>query len=191
MPDEIPTSERLARALEERHNPRLAGMVKRAREGYYDDYGPRPMPIAELVRDLTQNGEHELAQRAKDGEFDATKAESDAWSRSPEGRAAFKEFAATTGKAPSSSQIAIETMVAYRDRLPYVVLKWGAEACQMTPADAVEHATRIIEASQAAITDAFLMAFLAEKLELNERMAAAAVAEFRGYRKALEERGHA
>lgn len=191
MADEpVPTSERLARVLEARGNPKLARMIALTREGHYDDFrSPLATPIYQLVRDLIQNGEHELAERAKAGEFDATPAEAAAWVQSGEGQAAFREFAGT--RLPPSGMIAVETMVAYRDRQPYVVLKWGAESCQMSPADATEHAVSIIGAAQAAVTDAFLLAFLAEKLGLDEKMAAATMSEFRGYRRALEERGHA
>lgn len=87
------TTERLARALEERENPRLAAMIVRAREGYYDDYlSPLATPIIHLVQDLRQNGEHELAGRAMQGEFDGTKEEAEAWAQSPEGREVFEEF---------------------------------------------------------------------------------------------------
>jgi len=87
------TAERLARAIEERGNPRLAGMVRKARAGEYDDYlSDSATPINDLVRDLRQNGEHELAQRAIDGEFDGTKEEAEAWANSPEGQEVFGEF---------------------------------------------------------------------------------------------------
>lgn len=90
---QIPTTERLARALEERKNPRLAGMVRKARAGAYDDYlSDSATPINDLVRDLRQNGEHELAQRAIAGEFDGTREEAEAWANSAEGREVFSEF---------------------------------------------------------------------------------------------------
>jgi hypothetical protein len=96
MPDERPevaTTERLARALEERQNPRLDGMIRKARAGAYDDYlSESPTPINDLVRDLVQNGEHELAGRAMRGEFDGTREEAQAWANSPEGEDVFREF---------------------------------------------------------------------------------------------------
>ncbi|MCC6959428.1 MAG: hypothetical protein IT301_06235 [Dehalococcoidia bacterium] len=39
---------------------------------------------------------------------------------------------------------------------PYVVLSWGANAAQMTPAEALTHAAGIVEAAHAAIYDAYL-----------------------------------
>lgn len=87
------TKERLASALEERKNPRLAAMIRKARAGEYDDYlSDSATPINDLVRDLRQNGEHELAERAIVGEFDGTKEEAEAWANSPEGRETFREF---------------------------------------------------------------------------------------------------
>lgn len=88
-----PTTERLAQALEARGNPRLAGMIRKARAGEYDDYlSCSPTPINDLVRDLRQNGESELAGRAMRGEFDGTKEEADAWANSPEGQEIFRQF---------------------------------------------------------------------------------------------------
>lgn len=89
----MPTTERLAMALAERNNPRLAPMIQRAREGYYDDYKSElPFPLTQLVRDLRQNGEHELADRAVSGEFDGTKEEADVWAQSEEGQQVFRAF---------------------------------------------------------------------------------------------------
>lgn len=90
---EVATAERLARALEGRQNPRLAGMIRKARAGEYDDYlSESATPINDLVRDLVQNGEHELATRAMRGEFDGTREEAQAWAESDEGRDVFGEF---------------------------------------------------------------------------------------------------
>lgn len=87
------TKERLARALEERANPSLAGMIRKARAGEYDDYlSDSATPINDLVRDLVQNGEHELAGRAMRGEFDGTREDAKAWAESDEGRDVFSEF---------------------------------------------------------------------------------------------------
>lgn len=75
--DRIPTSERLAQAL---HAAGLFEMEKKAREGYYDDFkSPLMMPIVQLVNDLKAEGAVELAHRAMNGDFDATKEEARAW----------------------------------------------------------------------------------------------------------------
>jgi hypothetical protein len=85
------TRERLARAMAEAGVPGVA--IRDARLGYYDEYmGPLPFPISTLVADLEKNGFPELAARARAGEFNATKQESDAWAASEEGRATFAEF---------------------------------------------------------------------------------------------------
>lgn len=89
----IPTTEKLARALVERRNRRLDGMIRKAREGYYDDYQSQlAMPIAQLISDLLDAGEWELAQRAQLGEFDGTPEEANDWANSPEGQEARKKF---------------------------------------------------------------------------------------------------
>lgn len=72
------TKEKLAEALAD------AGaseeMVKNARLGMYDDFiSPLPNPIMHLVSDLREEGLHDLARRAMDGDFDATKEEAEAW----------------------------------------------------------------------------------------------------------------
>ena len=94
MAGEVSSAERLASALEAAGDPdRLGRLIVRAREGYYGDYSsPLAMPIAQLVHDLTEAGHPEIAERAKLGEFDGTKAEADAWARSPEGQQTFRDL---------------------------------------------------------------------------------------------------
>lgn len=80
MDEILPTTERLARALEAANDPALAELIIRARAGHYDDYKTDiALPIVTLVADLERAGHPELAQRAREGEFDATPAEVDAW----------------------------------------------------------------------------------------------------------------
>jgi hypothetical protein len=80
MIEQLPTTERLARALEAANDPALAPMIERARAGHYDDFKSQlDAPITALVRDLRAAGHLELAQRARDGEFDSTPAEGAAW----------------------------------------------------------------------------------------------------------------
>lgn len=88
----IPTKERLARALEERKNPRLKRMIRLARRGFYDDFeGPDGLESIRLVSDLLAYGEEELAARAINGEFDGSKEESAAWANSLDGMEAFDD----------------------------------------------------------------------------------------------------
>ena len=91
--DTLPTTEKLARALEAVNDSKLAEMIRRAREGYYDDFrSPLALPTVQLVHDLIAAGQREMADRAIDGEWDATKEEGEAWARSPEGQEVFREL---------------------------------------------------------------------------------------------------
>lgn len=86
-------------------------MLQRAVDGYYHDYeSPLAMPEVQLVTDLrvlraepTTGPKAKamlstLAQRVTAGDFDATREESDAWARSEEGQAVFRELAAGVTK---------------------------------------------------------------------------------------------
>lgn len=91
IPVEEHTSHRLAEAIEEAGGSRW--LQHRARDGWYDDFrSPDPMPISTLVHDLRKAGLEDLARRAMDGEFDASRAESDAWAKSDDGREAFAQL---------------------------------------------------------------------------------------------------
>lgn len=103
------TTVKLARALGEIPGVPEA-MIERARSGYYHDFmSPLAMPEFQLVADLRELASRpatprasrpllrDMAKRVIDGEFDATKAESDEWMRSSEGQEA---MAALTGLAP-------------------------------------------------------------------------------------------
>lgn len=102
--DTIPTTERLARALEVLQRETglgypLARVIDLARKGHYDDYKTTiAYPQTELVRDLAGlvnlGMPAEVVERVgafigrvQNGEFDATQAEGEAWARSDEGRA--------------------------------------------------------------------------------------------------------
>lgn len=103
MTDQQPTADRLADALLEALGPAGDELATRARTGEFDDYrSPHAMPQTMLVAELRQLGgpaAFEFAARVIDGEFDATVAESDAWARSPEGRAAFDALAGRPNRA--------------------------------------------------------------------------------------------
>ena len=83
------SKEKLAQALEEVQKQGIPGsltwnrigmMAKKAKEGYYSDYdSPLATPCIQLVKDLEALGLTELSARARDGEFDATEEESNAW----------------------------------------------------------------------------------------------------------------
>lgn len=91
--DEIHSSEKLARALEQIDDPAMYYMADRARSGYYHSFlSPHPLPELELVKDLRDLGHLELVARVLDDEFAETNAESAAWGRSPEGQEADAEL---------------------------------------------------------------------------------------------------
>jgi hypothetical protein len=72
-------------------------MAKRAEAGYYNEFfGPLDTPITTLIDDLQKAGTTTaLIQRVVDGEFDASKEESDEWAKSPEGQNTFRRFKGT------------------------------------------------------------------------------------------------
>lgn len=91
--DEIHTAEKLALALEELGDSRVKPTMWRARRGYYHDFlSPLATPEVALVAELRELGFPDFAQRVINGEFDATKAESDKWMDGAEGRAVLDEL---------------------------------------------------------------------------------------------------
>lgn len=77
------TKQKLANALTTALAP--TWMIEKALSGGYDDFeSDSATPIMDLVNDLTKSGFEspamtKLADDAKQGRFDATKEESDAW----------------------------------------------------------------------------------------------------------------
>jgi hypothetical protein len=92
------STDKLVQALEEADDPRLADIIKRARRDYYHDFNGVPVaPEMQLLADLMAVDANSpaitaLCDRIRAGDFDATKAESDEWARSAEGRRAFREL---------------------------------------------------------------------------------------------------
>jgi predicted NUDIX family NTP pyrophosphohydrolase len=97
---DTPTKTRLAAALREvaaNASPWNAAeyekLAARAETGEFDDFsdvhvcGPTVLYQECIARGFTK-----FAARVLDGEFDASRAESDAWANSPEGREAMKDF---------------------------------------------------------------------------------------------------
>ena len=80
----------------------LDDMADHAADGYYHDYlSPLATPELQLVEDLALasalNPNHEqdilkLRRRVINGDFDATKEESDEWANSPEGQEAYRQL---------------------------------------------------------------------------------------------------
>ena len=68
-------------------------LASRADTGEFDDYADTHVcPITQLYTELLVAGFTKFAARVANGEFDATKEESDEWARSPSGQAAAKEL---------------------------------------------------------------------------------------------------
>ena len=89
--ERIPTSEKLAQALEAAGAP--PEMIEKARAFYYDDYKSElAMPTVQLVIDAKAHNLNVIVERAIDGDFDGTKEESDAWAKSPDGQETFAQF---------------------------------------------------------------------------------------------------
>jgi hypothetical protein len=117
MTDSEHTTAKLARALEA--IPGVpAEMIERARTGFYHDFlSPLDFPEIQLVTDLRELADRPatprnsrpllraLAEAVKNGEYDASKAESDEWMRSPEGQEA---MAALAGPAPRQAPRLVE-----------------------------------------------------------------------------------
>jgi hypothetical protein len=88
-----PSTQKLVRALEAEHNPKLEAIIRRAKRNEFNDYfSESAMPIVDLVRALEKAGFRALATRARNGEFDGTREESEAYAKSDEGRLAFAEL---------------------------------------------------------------------------------------------------
>lgn len=92
MTEDIPTKEKLARALEELGDRKLKHVIKRAREGYYDDFeSPLVFPSTELFNEMMSRGYIEFTSRITIGEFDSTAKESENWSNSLDGMEAMDD----------------------------------------------------------------------------------------------------
>lgn len=94
------TRDKLASALREiaeKASPdnaaKYEAFAKRAETGEFDDYADTYVcPITQLHSELSAAGFTKFAGRVANGEFDATKEESDEWARSPSGQDAAKQL---------------------------------------------------------------------------------------------------
>lgn len=86
--DKLAAELRKVAAKASAHNAaRYEAFAKRAETGEFDDYADTYVcPITQLHAELTAAGFTKFAARVADGEFDATKEESDEWMRSPSGQ---------------------------------------------------------------------------------------------------------
>jgi hypothetical protein len=81
----------------------------------------------------------------------------------------------------SHSIIRIETMYGAKERIPSVILQWGVEKGQLSPAEARIHAMKVLEAADAAEGDAFIFEFTRSRLG-GDVPAATVLNEFRKWR---------
>ena len=99
MTDKLKPHEILAKELEELGLHELAAGVDKGL--YHDFLSPFPNPTMRMVRDLAVKATRypnkstaimAIRRRVIDGEFDATKEESDQWAASPEGQATIRSI---------------------------------------------------------------------------------------------------
>lgn len=75
------------------HAAKYEALAKRAQTGEFDDYADTYVcPITRLYSELMAAGFRKFAERVANGEFDATKEESDEWARSASGQDAAKHL---------------------------------------------------------------------------------------------------
>lgn len=94
----VPTTRKLALALLEAGAP--GNMIEATLNGYFDEYKSElALPLLQLVSDCQMLHEKtgnekflEIAERTKNGDFDATKEESDVYWQSDEGKQIMAEF---------------------------------------------------------------------------------------------------
>lgn len=88
------TKDKLADALRAADLPEMAD---RAAQGYYHDFlSPLETPCIQLDRELSKVATPAalgVRSRHRNGEFDASLEESDAWAASPDGQAAYGQLA--------------------------------------------------------------------------------------------------
>jgi hypothetical protein len=82
------------------HVDKYEAFAKRAETGEFDDYASTyDCPITQLYDELLAAGFTKFAARVANGEFDATKEESDEWANSPDGKATLSLLSPAMRKA--------------------------------------------------------------------------------------------
>lgn len=91
--DKLAAELRKVGAMSSQHGGQYEAFAKRAETGEFDDYSEAHVcPITQLHAELTAAGFTKFAARVANGEFDATKEESDEWARSPSGQEAARQL---------------------------------------------------------------------------------------------------
>jgi hypothetical protein len=87
-----PSTQKLYDAVAALEEPRLKKFLKKIESGYFHDFDGVPdTPAIVLVSELFAYGLGGIADRAINGEFDASKEESDDWAKSLDGMMAFDD----------------------------------------------------------------------------------------------------
>lgn len=94
---------------------------------------------------------------------------------------------AVNGKLPEDQRldpdmIMVSSMVATRTGEPLVILRWFTSVAQFPPAQARDLALNLLDAAEAANTDAFLMGFVSQTLGGRPEDGAQILAGFRKFR---------
>lgn len=90
---------KVAEAASSQNAAKYEAFARRAETGEFDDYADTYVcPITQLYSELIAAGFSKFAARVANGEFDATKAESDEWARSPSGQEAAKHLSSEMRK---------------------------------------------------------------------------------------------
>lgn len=85
----------------------------------------------------------------------------------------------------------VETIFGFNTRQPLVRISYGPEGfareiCQIPPEDAISFAMNLLQASQASLTDAFLISFLEQRVGAEPQAVAGILKEFRDWRMGRE-----
>ncbi len=89
-------------------------------------------------------------------------------------------------RASGDKVLNVTTMVGTRGMRPIVVLNIGSTEVQMSSENAREHALVMLNAANAAETDAFLATYLSTTLKVDQAGVSGALRHFREYRAARE-----
>jgi hypothetical protein len=102
----------------------------------------------------------------------------------------FLQIAIAVAQGPvgklKEGDLRVESLVSGRDHEPYVHLRFGDEHMQLPVEDARQHAHQVLNAADAAESDAFLVRFLSKDLEIDEPTMAEVLTRFRAFRKRRE-----
>lgn len=90
-----------------------------------------------------------------------------------------------------TDQITIESGISFETLVPFVVVQWGDKAGQLSLAEARQHALRILEVTEAAEQDAYIVWFMREVIKAPMEKVALLLNEFRAKRSDFEKAKHA